>query len=356
MTTRSALSAPRPSDDPARGRFSRTQSASSLVRTPHPPTVLRRGSDVGRLLGDRYILLDWIGRGGMADVFLARDCHTGRFVAIKMLAREHRSSPLHRKRMARELVFTRLVAHKYVIRLLDSGCSEDDLPFLVLDGLVGETLHEYLRREQTMPADQALKLIRQLGEALMAVHAARVVHGDVKPHNVFLSGPIGQPTHVTLLDFGLARSVGEGGECHDDTVMGTIEYMAPEQVLADPVDARTDIYAFGVLAFRWLTGELPFDTGSDTAMLVHHIFSPAPPVSWLLRDVDPRLEAVISLSVKKAPENRYQCMADLLRDLDDSREPSHAIEAGSVVPDGYTPKTSRAEEVKNLLGRAHLTS
>jgi len=353
MMTRPATSAPRKSDPPASGRFSRAHSPSASPRTPHPPSVLRRGSDVGRLLGDRYILLDWIGRGGMADVFLARDCHTGRFVAVKMLAREHRSSPLHRKRMARELVFTRLVAHKYVIRLLDSGCSDDDLPYLVLDGLVGETLHEYLRREHTMPADQALRLIRQLGEALLAVHAARVVHGDVKPHNVFLSGPIGQPTHVTLLDFGLARSMGEGGDRHDDTVMGTIEYMAPEQVLADPVDARTDIYAFGVLVFRWLTGELPFDTRSDTAMLVHHIFSPAPPVSWLLRDVDPRLETVISLSVKKAPENRYQSMAELLCDLDEPREPSDGVEFSSVVPDGYTPKTPRAEEVKNLLGRAH---
>jgi eukaryotic-like serine/threonine-protein kinase len=347
-----ALPLPQADSQPARTLASCRVPSEGRIRTPHPPSVLRRGSDVGRLLGDRYILLDWIGRGGMADVFLGRDCHSGRFVAIKMLAREHRNSAPHRERMAHELALTRRVAHRFVIRVLDSGASEDGLPFLVLDALVGETLHDYLRREQVMPVGQAFGLVQQLAEGIAAVHAAGVVHGDIKPNNVFLNGPVGVPKSVTLIDFGLARLVGEARDEQDDTVTGTIEYMAPEQVLADPVDGRTDIYGFGALCFRWLTGELPFDTESDTALLAHQVFTVPPPPSWLSFDIDAQLEAVILLSMKKNPHNRYQSMAEVSADLLRIAEGQRVEAAPRLVSSGdvYPPQSERARQVMELFG------
>lgn len=321
-------------------------------RTPHPPKVLRSGTDLGRLLGGRFVVLDWIGRGGMADVFLARDVETARIVAIKLLAKELRASLPHRERMLREADLARAVVHPNVVTTFDAGQIEDGTPYLVLEPLVGETLHDYLARNRTMPVAMALPLLRQLAEGLLAIHDAGIVHGDIKPKNVFLCGPIDAPTAIKVIDFGLARPSGPlPDELDDETVAGTLEYLSPEQAVADALDERSDVYSFGVVAFRWLTGELPFDTHLGTQLLVHQLTSPAPPMSWLAQDIEPALEALVAVALRKAKENRYQNMLSLLADLELIEEGERVIFGApvSVYPDSYEPRNELGRRALQLL-------
>jgi eukaryotic-like serine/threonine-protein kinase len=330
-------------------------SASETPRTPHPPQVLRSGTDLGRLLGGRYIVLDWIGRGGMADVFLARDVESAQIVAIKLLAKELRGSRPHRERMLREAVLAQTVSHPNVVKTLDAGQLEDGTPYLVLEPLIGEPLHDYLNRHRTMPVSMALPLLRQLAEALAAIHGAGVVHADIKPKNVFLSGPVDAPTGIKIIDFGLARAIGPEVEAMDDeTIAGTLEYLSPEQAVADALDERSDIYSFGVVAFRWLTGELPFDTHLGTQLLVHQLTSPAPPMSWLANDIEPALDALVAVALRKAKQNRYQTMLALLTDLEFILEGERVILGSPVLvyPDAYEPQNELGRRALQLLVNA----
>jgi eukaryotic-like serine/threonine-protein kinase len=323
-------------------------------RTPHPSKFLRSGTDLGRLLAGKYVVLDWIGRGGMADVILARDVESARIVAVKLLAKELRSSSPHRQRMVREGALAQAVCHPNVVTTLDAGQLEDGTPFLVLEPLVGETLHEHLGRHRRMSAARALPLLRQLAEGLAAVHQAGIVHGDLKPRNVFLCGPTDAPTGVKIIDFGLARTVAPGavelGD-EDELVAGTFEYLSPEQAVADPLDERADIYSFGVVAFRWLTGELPFDTHLGTQLLVHQLTSPAPPMSWLAADIEPALDALVAVALRKAKENRYRSMFDLLMDLEAIAEGERVIQGAPVVvyPDSYEPENELGRRALKML-------
>ncbi len=326
-------------------------------KTPHPPKVLRAGTDLGRLLGGRYVVLDWIGRGGMADVFLARDVETAQMVALKLLAKELRGSLPHRARMVREAQLAQSVSHPNVVKTIDAGQLDDGTPYLVLEPLVGETLHEYLSRNRTMPVSMALPLLRQLAEGLVAIHSAGIVHGDIKPKNVFLLGPVDAPNELKIIDFGLARSAGPDIEelaDESETIAGTLEYLSPEQAVADPLDERSDIYSLGVVAFRWLTGELPFDTHLGTQLLVHQLTSPAPPLSWLANDIEPALDALIAVALRKAKENRYQTMLALLSDLELIEEGERVILGAPVTayPDSYEPLNELGRRALKLLLKA----
>ncbi len=313
-------------------------------RTPHPPSVLRAGVELGRLLGGRYVLLDWLGRGGVADVFLGRDATNGELVAVKSLAREHHRSSLHRRRMLREGELGMRISHPNVVRTLDFGESSEGVPFVVLEPLVGETLHQALLRRGPSCWEEILPSARSLGAGLEAAHRAGVIHGDLTPSNVFLCGPPDEPLQIKLIDWGMAREPGLESRDHDgDTVGGTLEYLAPEQILADPIDPRTDVYGFGVLLFRWMTGEVPFDTPRAPGLLAHHLVSAAPPVSWLVDDIDPRVETLVMSALRKDPCNRYSAMTDLLEDLDRILEGRHDVHGAPLLrePDGYEARSEQ---------------
>ena len=177
-------------------------------------------------------------------------------------------------------------------------------------------MHDYLKREHAMPTDVALAMIRHAAHGLIAAHRAGIVHRDVKPGNLFLIGPIGNPYGLKLIDFGMAKGEASRRISAHDLVLGTIEYMAPEQIVSDPTDVRTDVYGLGVVMFRVFTGHLPFDVDTDIEMLAHQMFSPAPPASWLHEQIDPRIELVILRAMRKKPENRYPTMDALVADID----------------------------------------
>jgi eukaryotic-like serine/threonine-protein kinase len=306
----------------------------------------------GMVLGNRYKVHGYLTRGATARVYLAEDLIDKVPVAIKMLAPESIKSADLSHRMLREAEALRGIDHPNVVRVLDTGETAGKVPYLVLEALPGETLGDFLRRQGTPPFDLSLSLMRQAAQGLTAAHRAGIVHRDVKPDNFVLVGPSDEPYGLKLIDFGMAKVDGSGGTSGTHTILGTIEYMAPEQILAEPVDARTDVYALGVVMFRLFTGELPFDTNAPTDLLRHQLFSSLPPPSWLENDIDVRLERMILTATRKNPANRYRDMQQLVDDLDALIGVS-ASEVSQrpppVVPDAYSPSTPRGSEALAIL-------
>jgi serine/threonine-protein kinase len=228
-------------------------------------------------------------------------------------------------------------------------------PYLVMEILLGETLGEFLRREGSMPGDLALTFARQVAAGLAAAHRAGVIHRDIKPDNLFLLGERGEPYGIKVLDFGLAKRTHGSHFSAGGMVLGTIEYMSPEQLLTDPVDARTDVYGLGVVMFRMFTGQLPFDVKADLGMLAHQLLSPAPPPSWLNEAMDPRIELVMLTAMRKHPENRYPTMDDLLADMEiilGLRPEQPVARPLQRDPDRYEPQTPRAREAAAVLTKS----
>jgi serine/threonine-protein kinase len=191
-----------------------------------------------------------------------------------------------------------------------------------------------------MQEPDALALAREIASGLVAAHAAGIIHRDVKPGNLFL---LRQPaeTKLKLIDFGFAKDTRDpdAGPSSTNVVIGTAQYMAPEQILTDPVDARTDVYGFGAVLFRLLTGHLPFDLDVGVDLFSHQVFSPIPPPSWLVESLDADLEQVVLRCVRKHPENRYPSMQAVLDDLDRIAR-SEDIQPLPLLrdPDVYNPK------------------
>lgn len=317
---------------------------------------LRPSDHVGYVVGRRYQIEGFLGEGGTATVYVARDGLTDELVVIKRMKPEIASTPELRERFVLEARALSCVDHPSVVRVLDIEEPKDEPPFLALEALRGETLGDYLKREEVMPVDLAVRLIREAAEALEAVHNAGIVHRDIKPDNLFLVGDVGRPEGVKVLDFGMARLQDEHHDENSTSILGTAQYMAPEQILVEPVDARTDGYALGVVLFRMLTGHLPFEANSKDALLRHQLFSPVPPVSWLAEDCPEMLENIVHQATRKSPHARFETMADLKSALDTfaglddpplSRRAPASVEPAE--PDVYQPVSQRGRHVATVL-------
>ncbi len=308
----------------------------------------------GILLGNRYKVRGYLAHGATARVYLAEDVQSGVPVAIKMLASSANRSAEFSVRLRREGAALRGIQHPNVVRVLDTGETAGGLPFLVLEALVGETLGDYLRRQGTPPFELALSLVRQAARGLAAAHDAGIVHRDVKPDNFLLLGPTGEPFGLKLIDFGMAKLEGSSDSSSTHTILGTVEYMAPEQILTEAVDARTDVYAMGIVMFRLFTGHLPFESAQPADLLRHQLFSSLPPPSWLVDQLDARVERMILTATRKHPHNRYANMAALLHDLDavvGFSEAEVTARPPTVAPDAYKPTTTHGDEALALLAQ-----
>lgn len=307
-------------------------------------------------MGGRYRVLKRAGEGMTARVYFAEDTQTRKKVVVKQLTVEAASDTALATRFMHEVHAVAAIDHPNVVRILDYGAPAYEQPFLVMEALPGETLNQLLRRESTLDFDLALFLSRHAALGLCAVHRTGTVHRDIKPDNLFLVGPLGNPTGLKIIDFGMAQlpdnrhAIGDGR-----FVVGTLQYMPPEQVLADPVDARADVYSLGIVMFRLFTGHLPFDVEAGLDMLGHQLLSPLPPIGWLNESLDPRMESIIVRATRKRPLNRYQTMAALLRDLETIGDvPLEAMNANAIglsEPDEYLPVSARAQEIADGLAQ-----
>jgi serine/threonine protein kinase len=284
-------------------------------------------------LRDRYRLERELGQGGMATVYLAEDVRHRRQVAVKVL-RPELAATLGSDRFFREIEVAARLQHPHILPLLDSG-EAGGFYFYVMPYVAGESLRERLARVGELPVHDAVKILAEVVDALAAAHAMGVVHRDIKPDNVMLSG-----RHALVMDFGVAKAVSEATGRNLLTTagvaLGTPSYMAPEQAAADPhLDHRVDIYAVGVMGYELLTGRPPFSGGSSQEILAAHMTRPPEPVSSRRSTVPPILDAVIMKCLEKRPADRYQTAEELLAQLEPLATPS-----GGMTPTQTRPVTA----------------
>lgn len=259
----------------------------------------------GETVLGRYVIDDLLGEGGMGKVYRAKHATLGLSVAIKVMQRQERPDLV--ERFEREAQLMSRVQHPNVVRVLDCGLLDDGAPCLVMEVLAGESLETRLVRRVTLPWREALGIQRSLLDGLGAIHAAGVVHRDLKPSNVFLARGDQGGEAPKLIDFGIARPVDDGPKLtRAGQILGTPEYMAPEQLLGSPADFRSDIYAAALLLYEMLTGQLPYVT-DDLSELLMRVGNPAPPpvvpsrMPRPPREVIEVLMSALSLDAKARP-------------------------------------------------------
>ena len=284
---------------------------------PLPEQGEGAGGGGGEILSGRYRLEELIGRGGMATVHRAVHLALEREVAIKLMASEMASDDEARARFLREARAASRLQHPNTISILDFGVDERQRLFLVMELLHGESLSAVLRSRQPMPPPRVVRLIAQVCGSLQEAHSQGLVHRDMKPSNIFVTELAGAPDSVKVLDFGLAKSFGEGGLpdatiTRSGEVLGTPLYMSPEQAQGEALGPASDLYSVGVILYQALTGQPPFDGHSHPTVLFKHCFeAPVDP-----RQVRPEanipadLAAVALRALAKAPADRYASGAD----------------------------------------------
>jgi Tol biopolymer transport system component/tRNA A-37 threonylcarbamoyl transferase component Bud32 len=269
-----------------------------------------RLEDLTTALTGRYEIDREIGQGGMATVYLARDIKHNRQVAVKVL-RPDLAAALGHERFLREIEIAANLTHPHILPLYDSG-EADGFLYYVMPYIEGDTLRDRIEKEGELPVTEAVRIIREVADALAFAHSQGVVHRDIKPDNVMLSG-----RHAMVTDFGVAKAVSEAtGRSTLTTAgvaLGTPTYMAPEQATADPhVDHRADIYAIGVMAYELLAGRTPFQGASPQAVLAAHVTEEAVPVTRHRDQVSAELESVVMRCLAKKPADRWQSADEML--------------------------------------------
>ncbi len=318
-------------------------------------------------IGGRYRIRGFVGKGAMARVYLAEDERTGQPVAVKVLEKPYRDDASVRERFHREARAASVIGHPSIVDVFAEGEREDDgAPYLVMEFLVGETVGDYLRREGTMSVALATSALAQAASALGAAHRAGIIHRDVKPDNLFLLGEPGDPYELKVVDFGLSRDAGSNLTAAG-VVVGTPSTMAPEQILGEGVDARTDVYALGMVLYAALTGASPFPSasaasrapssptdegGDEVATLAHHLWTRPIAPSARRPGLDPRVERVVLKAIRKRPEERHQSMDELEDELRDWETPGRTLPDPLPPDEPFVPTSTIGGLVKTSLGRA----
>ncbi len=296
------------------------------------------------LVGDTYHVLKELGGGGMSRVFLAEETRLGRQVVIKVLPPEM-GAGVNVERFEREIQLAARLQHPHIVPLLTAGAS-GDLLYYVMPFIAGESLRMKLAREGELPVAEALRILREIVDALAYAHRNGVVHRDIKPDNVLLS-----EGHAVVTDFGVAKAVsassGRSSLTSLGVALGTPAYMAPEQAAADPhVDHRADVYAIGALAYEMLCGRPPFVAPTPQALLAAHITQAPEPPSQHRRAVTPVLNAILLRCLEKRPADRWQTAGELAAQLEAVVTPS-----AGMTPAGTQPVMSAGTEA--VLRRRH---
>ena len=263
------------------------------------------------LLGGRYLLGEMIGTGGMADVYIAQDQRLSREVAIKILQSDLAKDPSFVARFRKEARAAAGLNHPAIVAVYDSG--EEPAPYIVMELVSGHTLREIVHGGERLPVSRALEIAEGILAGLEYSHERQIVHRDIKPANVMIT----DTGDVKVMDFGIARAMDDLGATLTSTwnVIGTAQYLSPEQAVGEPADLRSDIYSTGCLLFELLTGKPPFTGETPVSIAFQHASSIAP----LLRSIKPELsegiETVLAVALSKKPEDRYQSAQDMLNDI-----------------------------------------
>lgn len=265
---------------------------------------------VGELIADRYELEELVGTGGMSSVYRARDRMLERVVAIKILHEHFSRDEDYVERFRREARAAARLQHPNIVTVIDRG-EAGGRQYIVFEYVDGENLKQLVEREGRLPVRTALVLGIEIGRALAFAHASGLVHRDVKPQNVLL-----RDGEVKVTDFGIVHAADmKGGLTQTGTVLGTSEYIAPEQASGLPVDALCDVYSLGVVIWEMLAGQPPYSGSSFVAVAMRHVNDPVPSISSARPDVPPRLEVALRRAMAKEPADRFGSMDEFVAEL-----------------------------------------
>jgi tetratricopeptide (TPR) repeat protein/predicted Ser/Thr protein kinase len=265
----------------------------------------------GYLLAQRYEVLGLLGEGGMGAVYKARDVELGRMVALKVIRRELAGNRAILDRFKQELILATQVTHKNVVRIYDLG-EADGTKFISMEFVEGEDLRTLIHRRTKLPPQEAVELIEQVCRALEAAHSVGVIHRDLKPQNIMRD----KSGRILVMDFGLARTLEGDGMTQTGALVGTMEYMSPEQALAQNLDQRSDVFSVGLIFYELLTGQTPFRADSALASLIKRTQERVVPVTELDHTIPAALSQIVSRCLERDVELRYQSAAQLLADLE----------------------------------------
>jgi serine/threonine protein kinase/beta-lactam-binding protein with PASTA domain len=269
-----------------------------------------------RLLSNRYELGDTLGYGGMSEVHKGRDVRLSRDVAVKVLRADLARDPQFQERFRREAQNAAALNHPAIVAVYDTGetrTADGSLPYIVMEYVDGRTLRDIVKTEGPLPGQRAMEIMADVSAALDFSHRHGIIHRDVKPANVMIT----RTGAVKVMDFGIARAIHDGQAAVTQTaaVIGTAQYLSPEQARGEPVDARSDVYASGCVLFELLTGEPPFTGDSPVAVAYQHVREDPRPPSALNPRVNPALDAIVLKAMSKGAANRYQSAAEMRTDL-----------------------------------------
>jgi len=269
--------------------------------------------DAGEIVDGRYRIVDRLGAGGMGATYRAIDEQTGKTVVVKIPSLALIGDPATFSRYQRELEIGQRLEHPGIQKLIASGQLRGGAPYMVLDYVPGESMRAYLSAHAPLPIDEAVRLAAELADTLQYCHERGVVHRDLKPENLYIT-PEG---HIVVGDFGIALLQGARRLTFQrlTNTVGTPDYMAPEQVSGERGDARTDVYAVGVLLYEMLTGQVPFRGDNPLAVMGQRLTADPPSVRARRREVSPQLDAIVRRALARDREQRYPSMAALREDL-----------------------------------------
>jgi eukaryotic-like serine/threonine-protein kinase len=297
----------------------------TVVGRAEPPSALPHGNLTGRVLDGRYRIERKIGEGGMSFVYLAKDIASDEEYAIKVLSAALSSDANAMARLRREASLGMRLAHPNVCHIIRLGETPDGLVYVVMPYVEGEVLSDRNNRLGTIPIDEVVHFVRDIAAGLHVAHELKIVHRDLKPENVMICPNPGGGERAVVMDFGLAKERRAGPELAKLTatgiVLGTPEFMSPEQIRGKPLDGRSDVYALGVLAFELFTGQLPFPGKSAQETMIARLRGQPVRLRQVKPDFPAKVEAVIHHALAMDPAQRFGSMEEMAQALEGAHSP-----------------------------------
>jgi len=304
---------------------------------------------IGTILSGRYRLEAKIGSGGMSTVYLARDETLDRAVALKVMHREMSEQPDQLQRFRQEARSVAKLSHQNIVGVIDAG-EDGGHPYIVFEYIEGETLKQRIARLGALEVQEAVAYTIELARGLAIAHSRQMVHRDVKPQNVLIDAN----GRAKLTDFGISRTLEQHGLTATGRVLGTTDYVAPEQAMGRGLDPRSDIYSLGVVLYEMLTGDVPFHADSQVGVAMKHVNDDLPDVQSRRPEVSATVALVVERATTKDPEARYQRIEEMLDDLETALE-VEAARAGTTTGEATSVLDTVPLPKRKLAGRVRIS-
>ncbi|WP_026585587.1 Stk1 family PASTA domain-containing Ser/Thr kinase [Bacillus sp. J33] len=281
----------------------------------------------GRRISGRYKILDMIGGGGMANVYLAHDMILDRDVAVKVLRMDFAEDEEFIRRFHREAQSATSLAHPNIVNIYDVG-EEDSIYYIVMEYVDGQTLKQYIQQNSPVQIDEALEIMKQLTSAISHAHQNHIIHRDIKPHNILIDNN----GNVKITDFGIAMALSATSITQTNSVLGSVHYLSPEQARGGMANRKSDIYSLGIVMFELLTGRLPFSGESAVSIALKHLQSETPSLKRWNPSIPQSVENIVLKATAKDPFHRYDTVDEMEEDIRTALDPERLHEAKFMVP------------------------